>query len=191
MCQERGIRSRIILQSKIFSTPARLFLARRLKTCLRLSNPHASKAVCLLSLREPWCKWKRFGYQSRGIIIRFALIIPSAVDPASAVLALGIAKTCLRLSNPSREWHWVTHFSPHKKITTLTVVFYTGGERGIRTLERLSPLTVFKTAAFNHSAISPLIFSCVKHYIIFFYLYNLVWAKYWVGEINVSCWYAC
>ncbi len=30
-----------------------------------------------------------------------------------------------------------------------------GGERGIRTLEELSPLTVFKTAAFNHSAISP------------------------------------
>ncbi len=29
------------------------------------------------------------------------------------------------------------------------------GERGIRTLEELSPLTVFKTAAFNHSAISP------------------------------------
>ena len=29
------------------------------------------------------------------------------------------------------------------------------GGRGIRTLEKLSPLTVFKTAAFNHSAIPP------------------------------------
>gem|GEM_PF-5918062 len=29
------------------------------------------------------------------------------------------------------------------------------GGRGIRTLEELSPLTVFKTAAFNHSAIPP------------------------------------
>ncbi len=31
-----------------------------------------------------------------------------------------------------------------------------GGGRGIRTPERVSPLTVFKTAAFNHSAIPPL-----------------------------------
>lgn len=33
------------------------------------------------------------------------------------------------------------------------------GERGIRTLEELSPLMVFKTTAFNHSAISPFIFN--------------------------------
>ncbi len=32
----------------------------------------------------------------------------------------------------------------------------TGGGRGIRTPERVTPLTVFKTAAFNHSAIPPL-----------------------------------
>ena len=31
-----------------------------------------------------------------------------------------------------------------------------GGGRGIRTPERVAPLTVFKTAAFNHSAIPPL-----------------------------------
>src|SRR6266852_1984795 len=31
-----------------------------------------------------------------------------------------------------------------------------GGGRGIRTPERVTPLTVFKTAAFNHSAIPPL-----------------------------------
>ena len=30
-----------------------------------------------------------------------------------------------------------------------------GGEMGIRTPERASPLTVFETAAFDHSAISP------------------------------------
>ena len=30
-----------------------------------------------------------------------------------------------------------------------------GGETGIRTLEGLAPLLVFKTSAFNHSAISP------------------------------------
>ena len=30
-----------------------------------------------------------------------------------------------------------------------------GGERGIRTLETLTRLAVFKTAAFNHSATSP------------------------------------
>lgn len=34
------------------------------------------------------------------------------------------------------------------------------GGRGIRTLEELSPLTVFKTAAFNHSAIPPDVFLC-------------------------------
>ena len=31
------------------------------------------------------------------------------------------------------------------------------GGRGIRTPERVSPLTVFKTAAFNHSAIPPVV----------------------------------
>ena len=30
-----------------------------------------------------------------------------------------------------------------------------GGEKGIRTPERVNPLTVFETAAFDHSAISP------------------------------------
>ena len=30
-----------------------------------------------------------------------------------------------------------------------------GGERGIRTLERENPLTIFETVAFGHSAISP------------------------------------
>ena len=30
-----------------------------------------------------------------------------------------------------------------------------GGERGIRTLEGLAPLTVFETAPFNHSGTSP------------------------------------
>jgi hypothetical protein len=34
--------------------------------------------------------------------------------------------------------------------------FGTGGGRGIRTPERVSPSTVFKTAAINHSAIPPL-----------------------------------
>ena len=31
-----------------------------------------------------------------------------------------------------------------------------GGETGIRTQERVAPLPVFKTGAFNRSAISPL-----------------------------------
>ena len=38
-----------------------------------------------------------------------------------------------------------------------------GGETGIRTQERVAPLPVFKTGAFNRSAISP--FGC-------FYKYN-------------------
>ena len=31
------------------------------------------------------------------------------------------------------------------------------GEGGIRTLDRVAPITVFETAAFNHSATSPYI----------------------------------
>ena len=34
---------------------------------------------------------------------------------------------------------------------------YNGGEGGIRTHERVAPLLVFKTSAFNRSATSPLI----------------------------------
>ena len=33
--------------------------------------------------------------------------------------------------------------------------FINGGETGIRTQERVAPLPVFKTGAFNRSAISP------------------------------------
>ena len=33
---------------------------------------------------------------------------------------------------------------------------FSGGETGIRTQERVAPLPVFKTGAFNRSAISPL-----------------------------------
>ncbi len=41
----------------------------------------------------------------------------------------------------------------HKALTLL--VQENGGETGIRTQETLASLTVFKTAAFNHSATSP------------------------------------
>ena len=34
---------------------------------------------------------------------------------------------------------------------------YSGGETEIRTQERVAPLPVFKTGAFNRSAISPLV----------------------------------
>src|SRR5580658_6048605 len=37
----------------------------------------------------------------------------------------------------------------------MTALLISGGGRGIRTPERVTPLTVFKTAAFNHSAIPP------------------------------------
>ena len=37
------------------------------------------------------------------------------------------------------------------------IFHFNGGETGIRTPERLAPLTVFKTAAFDRSAISPFI----------------------------------
>ena len=46
-----------------------------------------------------------------------------------------------------------------KKFYTLLINFKNlnnGGETGIRTQERVAPLPVFKTDAFNRSAISPL-----------------------------------
>ena len=45
-----------------------------------------------------------------------------------------------------------------KKFYTLLINFKNlnnGGETGIRTQERVAPLSVFKTDAFNRSAISP------------------------------------
>ena len=38
----------------------------------------------------------------------------------------------------------------------LDIIKSNGGETGIRTQERVAPLPVFKTGAFNRSAISPL-----------------------------------
>ena len=38
----------------------------------------------------------------------------------------------------------------------LKISGYNGGEGGIRTHERVAPLLVFKTSAFNRSATSPL-----------------------------------
>ena len=47
---------------------------------------------------------------------------------------------------------------PKKKRAGKQGVFYRidGGGRGIRTPERVTPLTVFKTAGFNHSPIPPI-----------------------------------
>ena len=38
---------------------------------------------------------------------------------------------------------------------SLKILNYNGGEGGIRTHERVAPLLVFKTSAFNRSATSP------------------------------------
>ena len=44
----------------------------------------------------------------------------------------------------------------HCYLKILTTKMTDGGETGIRTQERVAPLPVFKTGAFNRSAISPL-----------------------------------
>ena len=47
-----------------------------------------------------------------------------------------------------------------KLLNYLEILFtkkFNGGETGIRTQERVAPLPVFKTGAFNRSAISPLV----------------------------------
>ena len=42
-----------------------------------------------------------------------------------------------------------------KKTAELRSRIYNGGERGIRTLDTLTRITVFETVPFNHSGISP------------------------------------
>jgi hypothetical protein len=49
---------------------------------------------------------------------------------------------------------WVTRAEEVLAPKLLREIAVNGG-RGIRTPERVTPLTVFKTAAFNHSAIPP------------------------------------
>src|SRR6185503_6168106 len=65
----------------------------------------------------------------------------------------------------NRQTRLFMHLPPHLKYTAakgmaggrglVPVNIRTGGGRGIRTPESLSTLTVFKTGAFNHSAIPP------------------------------------
>ena len=47
-------------------------------------------------------------------------------------------------------------FSVSRKILINQTLIRIGGESGIRTHGRLAPTAVFKTAALNHSAISPI-----------------------------------
>ena len=49
----------------------------------------------------------------------------------------------------------VIYFKYIYYIKILTIHKNDGGETGIRTQERVAPLPVFKTGAFNRSAISP------------------------------------
>ena len=49
----------------------------------------------------------------------------------------------------------------HTKYASFRMLFCTCGERGIRTLGTRKRTAVFKTAAFNHSAISPKVCNCI------------------------------
>ena len=53
------------------------------------------------------------------------------------------------------DLHRVSSVSDIVLRTRLHLEFNSGGERGIRTPETLAGLTVFKTVAIDHSAISP------------------------------------
>jgi hypothetical protein len=48
-----------------------------------------------------------------------------------------------------------TTLIPYLRTLSTIVIKINGGETGIRTQERVAPLPVFKTGAFNRSAISP------------------------------------
>ena len=65
-------------------------------------------------------------------------------------------------------------------LEVLFIKRFNGGETGIRTQERVAPLPVFKTGAFNRSAISPLLvfmrliesFQLKRHTPNLFFLHN-------------------
>jgi hypothetical protein len=42
------------------------------------------------------------------------------------------------------------------------MILTTGGERGIRTLDRVAPIPPFQGGAFDHSAISPFVYFVAK-----------------------------
>ena len=51
-----------------------------------------------------------------------------------------------------------THYSKIQFLSKLSIVkLKNGGENGIRTHERVSPLHAFQACALNHSAISPIL----------------------------------
>ena len=56
----------------------------------------------------------------------------------------------------SPEINIFTHYSKIRFLSKLSIVkLKNGGENGIRTHERVSPLHAFQACALNHSAISP------------------------------------
>ena len=49
----------------------------------------------------------------------------------------------------------IIHHLTAAQIMPCKLLVLSGGERGIRTLDRVSPIHAFQACAFNHSAISP------------------------------------
>jgi hypothetical protein len=101
--------------------------------------------------------WVRGGVRPDGhqaILLHFVHKLAGAAGHDSLVFLLKKKRHCSVVQIPHASKAVCLLLSAHIKNVPRDVN-YLCGERGIRTLEELSPLTVFKTAAFNHSAISP------------------------------------
>jgi hypothetical protein len=66
-----------------------------------------------------------------------------------------LARALLFLGPYGRSAERITGYTRGLGLNQTLDITKIGGGRGIRTPERVTPLTVFKTAAFNHSAIPP------------------------------------
>src|ERR1700730_8724712 len=87
-------------------------------------------------------------------------------------LSFGYFRSMLRIAlfRPFESWsghNLTTKMGPSPSKYLIIKKDMSGGGRGIRTPERVTPLTVFKTAGFNHSPIPPTSFyrsrSCFIH----------------------------
>ena len=97
----------------------------------------------------------RFSYQPGGERgIRRAA--GAALDPLRACGACGLRwKTLARFLSSAPSRVRIHARATKKRAVRARFSYQPGGERGIRTLGTLACSTVFKTAAFNRSAISP------------------------------------
>src|SRR5579863_4409385 len=107
------------------------------------SRPKVAGAVCCNQPSRRILGFTRYcwnPHRARPSLFLAFLAHPGAVLFHTLVLHDGLLSRMLPTYNPGK-------FRPDN--------LWGGGERGIRTLDRVSPIHAFQACAFNHSAISP------------------------------------